>query len=316
MTEQTAKENINRLKIRVIIILLCIMIPCLGLITFTTYKGQERIIKKENMDLMKMMVEGRHIIVENFLDARMGMLKLFSNPHELLESKTPELLDDHLNTWERSFEGTKSLTISDGSGTLLGSTELGIGDSVIKEEWFITAKKRGEYIGPLFMGENNRPEITFAVYTKFEEHEWVTMMKVGMEVLYESLAETKVGKLGGTFMVSPYDGYILSPTYLGETPLKDKNNEYNLGKKHYHTDYEYHGVEEVEASEYTRPDGRKVLEAHCCIRSGNWLMVVEQDLNEALGDFHKAWKSIFLTMVISMVVLIAGVVITINLVIK
>ncbi|HEY5719940.1 MAG TPA: cache domain-containing protein, partial [Gammaproteobacteria bacterium] len=182
----------------------------------------------------------------------------------------------------RTYGDYRSLAVLTRNGqrvSLAGEDSALTGD-VSDQEWFTAALRTGEYISALYLDDDGNPRLAMATLTQAGEGQFVVRATLQLDTLYASLAELETGGDGGTYLVDPVTGLFLSRPYFGGQPLRDRNPAFDWGRKHFHVDYLEHGIEEVDAGSYTRADGAAVIEAHCCTREGDWLVVVERESAE------------------------------------
>ena len=276
-------------KVWVALLLLATLVP-LGCIMSYAYWEIKKVVEKENYTSMKRTIEDRHVIVEQFLFERMSMLQSFSGGHALADLDTDQKVSRQLKIWRKIYGNFNSLAVVDIEGTAISTA----GEDVIdvknkmgnrEAEWFIKAVEKGKYVSPLYNGPDNKPTVAFVTYNISGGQEWLVRSTQGMEPLYDIFKELQHND-SGSYIVDPVTGEYLSKPIFGGNIFKDKNEYFNLGKKHYHKDYDYHGVEEVQIGEYINPRGEEVFEAHCCTRRGSWLIIFEQGKDKVFENLY------------------------------
>lgn len=243
-------------------------------------------------ELMRSSVEDRHVVIEQFLLERKSMLKTwFFDNSQFVDNPQLELAQFH-ERLQALYGDFRSLALSDAQGQLLAWSGFQLNKSPLVDntEWFQTAIREGEYLGPIVRDKNHAVYFTYALAREHEGIKQVMAVTIHLERLSAILEEFALKDAGGTYIVDPRSGKYLSRPYYGGEPLQNVNQHFNWGRKHEHIDYEHHGTAEVGLGSYTNPVGTAVNEAHCCINNGEWLVVVEKPLS-AMGQHTQPIKS-------------------------
>jgi len=244
-----------------------------------------------NQAYLKVAVEDRHVVIEQFLNERLNMLKVLTRSAYDEHDYGPRHAQALLNELATTYADYLSFSVYTREGQLLGLAGEDTIDSsdVTSQEWFTVTLTRGEFVSPLYLGSRKIPTLAMSVLAITPAGAHVVRATLNLATLNTHLSEMTAGESGGTYMVNPITGSYLSRPYYGAKPLLEHSPRFNWGEKHFHVDYEEHGIEEVDAKIATRADGTEVMEAYCCIRDGTWLVVVERELEEVL-DLHRALR--------------------------
>ena len=234
-----------------------------------------------NQEYLKVAVEDRHVVIEQFLNERLSLLKLLARttPVPALTTQThAETLLGELASTYRDYQSVSTYTREGRRLSLAGE------DSAPAEAadaaWFVATVGDGDYVSALELGPHDIPTLAMAVLATTPGGDTVVRATLNLATLNAHLAEMVSGASGGTYMVDPITGAFLSRPYFGGQPLTQTSPEFSWGRKHFHVDYREHGIEEVDAGRHVRADGTEVIEAHCCTRDGTWLVVVEREIDE------------------------------------
>jgi len=244
-----------------------------------------------NQAYLKVAVEDRHVVIEQFLDERLNMLKVLARSAYDEHNYGPRHVQALLSELASTYADYLSFSVYSREGQLIGLA----GEDTIEssdaasQEWFATTLTRGEFISPLYLGAREIPTLAMAVLAVTPTGTHVVRATLNLATLNAHLSEMVAGESGGTYMVNPITGSYLSRPYYGAEPLLETSPRFSWGERHFHVDYEEHGIEEVDAKVATRADGTEVIEAYCCTRDGTWLVVVERELDEVL-DLHRALR--------------------------
>ncbi len=258
-----------------------------------------------NQAYLKVAVEDRHVVIEQFLEERLNMLKVLVRAPGNAQSLAVGQVTPLFVELSVVYADYLSFSVYTQNGQLLGlaGEEAIDSDTVIDQEWFATTLDLGEYVSPLYLGPNQIPTLAMAVRATTEAGGLVMRATLSLATLNAHLAEMVAGESGGTYMVDPISGSYLSHPYFGGRPLQERSPRFSWGEKHFHVDYDEHGIEEVDASLAIRADGTPVIEAHCCTRQGNWLVVVERELDELLSADRALRNRLSATFAIALLVL-------------
>ena len=258
-----------------------------------------------NQTYLKVAVEDRHVVIEQFLHERLNMLKVLARSAQSEDLYSTHHVQTLLTELATTYADYLSFSVYTRDGQLInlaGDDPINTAD-VTSQEWFSAALSHGEYVSPLYLGPREIPTLAMAVLAATPTGSHVVRTTLNLGTLNAHLSEMVAGETGGSYMVDPITGNYLSRPYFGAQPLLESSPRFNWGKKHYHVDYEEHGIEEVEATIATRADGTKVIEAHCCTREGTWLVVVERELGEVLSQGKAMRQRLGITIVIALALL-------------
>jgi len=293
---------------RTTVLAVCLM---LGLATLVVaLMHGERAIRDShlriNQEYLKVSVEDRHVVIEQFLSERVNLLKVLLRGQMAALPISQIELQPILNELARTHADYRSLSLWNRDGSLLqraGDDPLEPGE-IIDQEWFQAAVTGGQYISSLYLGSDDKPTLAMAILGQRRDEDHVLRATLRLDSLSHTLAELVVGDTGGTYMVDPVSGTYLSRPHFGGEPLRDRSVQFSWGKKHYHVDYDEHGIEEVDAGTYRRDDGTEVMEAHCCTRQGEWLVVVERDIAEVSHESRALASRLGITILVTLLVLV------------
>ena len=258
-----------------------------------------------NQAYLKVAVEDRHVVIEQFLDERLNMLKVLSRSAHAEDLYGPHHVQTVLTELATTYADYLSFSAYTRDGELInlaGDDTIDTTD-VASQEWFSATLSHSEYVSPLYLGPREIPTLAMAVLAVTPTGSHVVRATLNLGTLNAHLSEMVAGETGGSYMVDPVTGSYLSRPYYGAEPLLDRSPRFSWGKKHFHVDYEEHGIEEVDATVATRADGTKVIEAHCCTREGNWLVVVERELEEVLSQSQTIRQQLGITIAIALALL-------------
>ncbi len=264
-----------------------------------------------NQGYLKVAVEDRHVVIEQFLEERLNMLKVLArapgNTPALASGQVTPLLAELAAVYADYL----SFSVYGPDGRLLGlaGEETIDTGNVTDQPWFATTLGQGEHTSPLYLGPGQIPTLAMAVRAVTESGDLVVRATLTLATLNAHLSEMVAGESGGTYMVDPISGSYLTHPYFGGRPLHERSPRFSWGEKHFHVDYDEHGIEEVDASLAIRADGTRVVEAHCCTRQGNWLVVVERELDEILaadGALRHRVSATFAVALLALVLIVLG----------
>ena len=259
-----------------------------------------------NQEYLKVAVEDRHVVIEQFLGERLNLLKLLARttpvPTLTAQAHAETLLGELASTYN-DYQSVSTYT-REGRRLSLAGEDSAPADAA-GSAWFVAAVGDGEHVSALELGPRDIPTLAMAVLATAPGGDVVVRATLNLATLNAHLAEMVSGATGGTYMVDPITGAFLSRPYFGGEPLTQRSPEFSWGRKHFHVDYREHGIEEVDAGRHVRADGTEVIEAHCCTRDGTWLVVVERELDEVEAQNDALKLQLGLTLLLALAALAA-----------
>lgn len=151
-------------------------------------------------------------------------------------------------------------------------------------EWFKRAIKSDMFISDVFTGLRGMPHFIVAVKRKFGSKEWILRATVDF-VAFNSLVEsTRIGTTGTAFIVNRAGEFQTRPRF--ESYVQRERIIEFLSR---------HSLEErVAVFEHKDISGREFLYIMTPLKNGEWILVYQQDEDDAFADLYRARRWAFL----------------------
>lgn len=141
-------------------------------------------------------------------------------------------------------------------------------------EWFKNVMQKDVYISNVFLGFRHLPHFIVAVRQGEGDRAWVLRATVNADRFGELVEYVRFGKTGHAYLMS-YDGYYQTRSRDGQRIL-DKAEDGHLDLSW------FEGVRYWQAEH----DGKKVFMAKTWMKDNEWLLVVEQEVDDVFGEFQ------------------------------
>lgn len=140
----------------------------------------------------------------------------------------------------------------------------------VSSPWFNAALATGRYVSDIFSGYRNVPHVIIAVAAP--DKTWVLRATINSELFNSLVGGADVGPGGDAFIINRR-GELQTPSRLGRAAFQ--------------ADQVAFFSEMVERGQGAREAGNS-LYAVSTLKEGEWLLVLETNLNSALAEFYKA----------------------------
>ena len=146
---------------------LIITIPMI-MMAYVTVINIQQIMLNENETFLKSVVENSHLVIEQFLDERMSMLKSFASQYPVTDIHSDTKLHAILDNWKKNYGDFESIAILTPKGqTLSHAGKIDVVSTFAKEnDWHMHTLNLGYFISGLFYGEKAEPNIGLQIYQK------------------------------------------------------------------------------------------------------------------------------------------------------
>ncbi len=150
-------------------------------------------------------------------------------------------------------------------------------------EWFKRAMQSQVFISDVFMGLRGMPHFIVAVKRTYGSREWILRATIDF-VAFNSLVEsTRIGTTGSAFIVNKQGEFQTKPR-LEKFVQKDVVMQ-SLSSRSLE--------ERVAVWEQGDPSGRKFLYVMTPLKNGEWILVYQQDEDDAFADLYRARRWAF-----------------------
>ncbi|TVQ98864.1 MAG: sensor histidine kinase [Desulfovibrionales bacterium] len=144
-----------------------------------------------------------------------------------------------------------------------------------EEKWFANVMRDEIYISNVFLGFRNLPHFIIAVHHGEGDQSWILRATVNADRFGELVEHVRFGETGHAFLVSSDGLYQTNPRVGGR--ILDRVPE---------REFDFKVFEGVRYQHMINHEGKRVFRAMTWMKDNDWLLVVEQEAGEVLGEFH------------------------------
>lgn len=294
----------DRLKLRgklTVLFLILSLIP-LSAISYVTYRQGEQRVRDNITGHLKSIAEKDVELVTTFLDERQADLKVLSEAALLEGWMEEENLSAIMRAMRREYKVYQRIFITDLRGAVVATdgdeTDYSQDGDVSSSKWFKEAAGGGDYISDVFLsGHDKKPLLIMSTPIK-DAHgsvRGVAAAKIDFSHVSRILQSTELGKTGEVYLINRA-GYFLTHSRLGGKVLEDRIPS---GQEHIY-------LGESGISEHTDYRGKSVLSALLRVPDSKWMLVAEQDSDEAFEKIH-SFRVISIVVVVAVALVVIAV---------
>jgi signal transduction histidine kinase len=274
----------GRLKLRgklTVLFLTLSLIP-LSAISYVTYRQGEQRVRSNITAHLKSIAEKDAELVSSFIDERQADLKVLSETALLGDRMEAENLTVLMRAMRKEYKVYERLFIIDRQGSIV-ATEGEEGEAysegdIAASAWFRKAAGGSDYISDVFLSGID-PKPLFIISTGIKDSQGslrgVAAASIDFSTMAGILEKMELGKTGEAYLINK-SGYFLTRSRLGGRILKDRIPS---GQAHI-----YLGKSGI--SEHVDYRGKTVLSALQWVPNRQWMLVAEQDSDEAFGRVY------------------------------
>ncbi|GAB6057446.1 sensor histidine kinase [Desulfonatronum parangueonense] len=248
------------------------------LVGFTVYYEYRSVINEKAAERLVSIVLKHKGEINDFLAEISTTMRTITMMEPLERLQDKEILEDLFHRLQASTNyAYEDLGVIDAKGNHLayvGPFEL-IDKNYSETEWFANVMRDEVYISNVFLGFRDLPHFIIAVRYGDGAQSWILRATVNADRFGELVEHVRFGKTGHAYLVSA-DGYFQTrPRHGGK--IMDKVAE---------GEFDFSAFEGVRYHRMTNHEGEKVFRAMTWMKNNDWLLVVEQEAGEVLGQFH------------------------------
>ena len=295
-------ENLSRRMI--LVALLVSLIPLNGLGLALNYYFNQANNEAVKEDLL-MRAKNRAGAIELFLAERTALLEVLANSGSLSVLADDKELARLLAIMNRRSWSFVDLGVIDAKG----DHRAYVGTYQLKRQnyqnvaWFQQVMLKGVYLSDVFLGYRKVPHFVIAVKHDNGGQSWVLRATIDPDVFNRLVREARVGRSG--------DAYILNQTGLLQTPSRFGGGVMDPSSL---------DMQDIPPGSSvflrTTSDGRRLLTACSWLENGKWLLVIDQDPDEALGELARARNLELIVLGLASVFIVFSVLLLVRLFIK
>jgi PAS domain S-box-containing protein len=274
----------ERLKLRgklTVLFLVLSLIP-LSAISYVTYREGEQRVRDNITSHLKSIAEKDGELVTSFLAERQADLKVLSEAAVLDGRTEAQNLSAIMRAMRREYKVYQRIFITDLKGAVVATdgdeTDWHQNEDISSSEWFKEASKGRDYISDVFLsGYDKRPLIIMSTPIKDPagSAQGVAAARIDFSHVSRILQTTELGKTGEVYLINRA-GYFLTHSRLGGNVLEAR---IPTGQEHIY-------LGESGISQHTDYRGKSVLSALHWLPDRKWMLVAEQDADEAFTNIH------------------------------
>ena len=284
-------------RVRIVLISSFLVLSLLPVIV-VSYKVEtdgEAAIREGVMSNLVWLVERNEQLITNFLDERLGDVRLVA--HALpLHRFDADALKRHFGVMKEQYKVYLRIMFVSAQGRIVSSEDPAPSwEQVRAADWFEGAVSGREHVGKVFLTGDNRPALIIAVPYIGRGGTVLGVMAATIDFRYidDLIKRVKIGSTGESYLTDR-DGFFITSTRFGTRILKDRMPPENIP--------DHHGASSVR--EHTDYRGKLVLCAQKEIGTYGWHLLAEQDRDEALAPIYRLRNHIImLTMVVVLIVM-------------
>jgi two-component system NtrC family sensor kinase len=260
-------------------------LPLAGFGVAAYYKGVE-MTREKAISHLKSVVDMQAKMIENFISERNGDMNLLAKT--VFNQSTVEPgggLLDRLNVMQEEYRVYKNIMMAGPGGTMIlaGGNENLKDRDVTDREWYRQGMEGRPFTSDIFPDSDGRLAILVSVpLQQFgREIRGVLASVVDFQNIADSLTGMSIGRTGEFYLVDK-DGRLLTGTRLGSGRIGQKIHLENTGDS----------SGQIEIKEYIDYRGKKVLRVIEGLRELGWIIVAEQDSEEAFAEINSLRRAV------------------------
>lgn len=247
-----------------------------AVIYFYFSDAQEEHLRTE----LKNMAANRVNALGVFLDERTTMLEVLAHSAPLSELTKPGTLQSLFRLLNRRRWSFVDLGIIDTNGKHLVYTGAYPLENQQYQEtkWFQQTMLRGAYVSDVFLGFRESPHFVVAVRKADSPAAWILRATIDSDVFTWLVRTAQLGQRGDAYIVNREGEYQTPPRFGGDILSRS-----DLDLKR--------APREISVVDRVADDGRHLLTAFAWLPRRDWILVIDQDPEEALGPLRLAQKA-------------------------
>ncbi len=220
--------------------------------------------------------------IDSFLGEKLGDIRILARTFGPKELSNETFLQDRLASLQKEYGHLfVDLGFVDESGVQVsyaGPFKLGRA-SYADADWFRKVKKQEHFVSDVFLGLRGLPHFIVAVRQNWDRKDWVLRATVDFVVFNQIVENLRVGETGFAYILNR-DGEFQTRPLLDVVPIKGPYRSF--------LEISEEDPKQVHIVEKTDPKGRKYIYVASFLKNGDWLLVYQQDTDDAFRDLKVA----------------------------
>lgn len=289
----------------VLLTLVCSLIPLL-LVGWGINIHYTRFARSRMTDALTNEVDHHRKVIELFLEEQISKLQLIARTHSREELARPDTLNRIFEMINREDASLTDLGVIDAQGrhlAYIGPYDL-LDKNYADAFWFRRVLEKGVFISDMFLGFRQEPHFIMAVTSSDNQEPWILRATVNTETFRSLVENVHIGKTGEVYLLDAEGIYQTTPRLHGDImekaqlPLPPDQDGIDIQIR-----------KRATASE--TGSGTRRISCSAWLNQPRWLLVVQQDYDEAFNAVNHANRAVLLFLHISALsILVAAVLIT------
>jgi len=235
-------------------------------------------------DHLEELVKKHKKSIDQFLNEKLGEIRFVAQNSELENLCKESYLERQLATLQQELDpvfvdlgmvNSKGLQIAYAGPFKLGKAQYS------EAEWFKQAIQSQYFISDVFLGLRGLPHFIVAVRKSSQGEHWIFRATIDFMAFNNLVENVRIGKTGFAFIVNR-EGKCQTKPCLDIIP--SKTNYMNLLKN---GNRDIRKIYIVEAKD---DFGKKNIYTSAFLKSGNWMLICQQNKSDAYSDLYRAKK--------------------------
>ncbi|MBI5584732.1 MAG: two-component sensor histidine kinase [Deltaproteobacteria bacterium] len=262
-----------------IVILLCLAagLP-LGIIGGTIYYQYQESLSRGVTNQLQTICRQHKEAIERFLFETSSALRVVTQLETLGQITQKDALQKVFNILQREYNHAfEDIGVIDASGfhvAYVGPYDL-LGKNYRETAWFRETLERKIFISDVFLGFRQVPHFIIAVARGSGKEAWILRATVNAAKFASIVENVRLGRTGEAFIISREGFYQTRSRTAGQVMDQEKSKTLDLSN--------FEGVKFWRVRDDT---GREVLRAKAWMKNNTWLLVVQQDVDDAFGELY------------------------------
>jgi len=270
--------------------ILCSLVPLL-LVGWGIHLHYTRFARERMLNFFQNQVEDHRRIIAQFLNEHTSKLQLIARTHDRDQLIEPGALQTVFELFNQDVRSLTDLSVIGDHGyhlAYVGSYDLW-SRNYSKEFWFTQVMEKGLYISDMFMGFRKEPHFIIAVTHSNGDKKWILRATIHTESFRSLVENVRIGGTGEVYLLNTESVYQTNPR--SNAAIMDTSS---YPMEPYHEGIRIRLLENLKnAQGLDRPSQ---IACQAWLKNPRWLLVVQQDHDEAFADVNHAntWTLVFL----------------------
>jgi two-component system NtrC family sensor kinase len=270
--------------------ILCSLVPLL-LVGWGINLHYSQFARERMLNFFQTQVEDHRKAIERYLSEHTSKLQLIARTHDRDELLEPGALQTIFDLFNQDSRILTDLGVIGEHGyhlAYVGTYDLW-SRNYSKEFWFLQVMEKGIYISDMFMGYRKEPHFIIAVTHRNGDQKWILRATIHTESFRSMVENVRIGKTGEVVLLNEKGVYQTSPRT--GAAIMDQSS---FPIEPYHEGIRVRVLEGLKTAQGS--DGPPQVACKAWLSNPRWLLIVQQDYDEAFADVNHAntWTLVFL----------------------